>query len=114
VPWRIRRQIREITGGVNPQLVRETLDLGWLAERDRCELHSPTVGRTHLDVDGHAPEAYAPDEVCVGGREVYLHTPNGMGKSRLVPAVMKQLGLAGTTRNWRSTQKLAALAADLG
>jgi uncharacterized protein (DUF1697 family) len=61
-----------------------------------------------------APEAYAPDEVCVVGREAYLHTPNGMGKSRLVPAVMKKLGLAGTTRNWRSTQKLAALAADLG
>ena len=61
-----------------------------------------------------APEAYAPDEVRVVGREAYLHTPNGMGKSTLVPAVMKKLGLAGTTRNWRSTGKLADLAADLG
>jgi len=58
-----------------------------------------------------APEVYAPDEVQVIGREAYLHTPNGMGKTKLVPAVAKKLGLAGTTRNWRSTLKLAELAA---
>jgi uncharacterized protein (DUF1697 family) len=60
------------------------------------------------------PSVYAPDEVNVIGQEAYLHTPNGMGKSKLVPAVMKKLGLAGTTRNWRSTRKLAGIAADLG
>ena len=53
---------------------------------------------------------YAPDEVAIIGREAYLHTPNGMGRTKLVPAVMKRLGLAGTTRNWRSTSKLADLA----
>jgi uncharacterized protein (DUF1697 family) len=61
-----------------------------------------------------APDVYAPDEVQVVGRETYLHTPNGMGKANLTPAVMKKLGLAGTTRNWRSTQKLTDLAAGLG
>ena len=61
-----------------------------------------------------APDVYAPDEVQVIGREAYLHTPNGMGKANLTPALMKKLGLAGTTRNWRSTQKLAALATALG
>jgi uncharacterized protein (DUF1697 family) len=59
------------------------------------------------------PAEYAPDEVRVVGREAYLHTPNGMGKTRLVPAVAKKLGLAGTTRNWRSTTKLADLAAAM-
>ncbi len=58
-----------------------------------------------------APEVYAPDEVQVIGREAYLHTPNGMGRTKLVPAVARKLGLAGTTRNWRSTLKLAELAA---
>jgi uncharacterized protein (DUF1697 family) len=33
-----------------------------------------------------------------------------MGKTPLVPAVPKKLGRAGTTRNWRSTLKLAELA----
>ena len=56
------------------------------------------------------PEIYAPDEVQVIGHEAFLHTPNGMGKTKLVPAVAKKLGLAGTTRNWRSTLKLAELA----
>ena len=56
------------------------------------------------------PTEYAPDEVQVVGHEAYLHTPNGMGKSRLAPAVMKKLGLVGTTRNWRSVTKLAELA----
>ena len=57
MPWRIGRQIREITGGFDPQLASETPDLSRLAERDRCELHSPIVRRVHLDVDEHAPEA---------------------------------------------------------
>ena len=60
------------------------------------------------------PEAYTPDEVAVVGREAYLHTPNGMGRTTLVPAVMKKLGLAGTVRNWRSTMKLTELAAEMG
>jgi uncharacterized protein (DUF1697 family) len=57
------------------------------------------------------PDVYAPDEVRVVGHEAYLFTPNGMGKSTLVPAVTRKLGLLGTTRNWRSTLKLAELAA---
>jgi uncharacterized protein (DUF1697 family) len=60
------------------------------------------------------PADYAPDEVVVIGREAYLHTPNGMGKTKLVPPIAKKLGLVGTTRNWRSTTKLAELAAGMG
>ena len=56
------------------------------------------------------PEDYAPDEVELVGNEAYLYTPNGMGKTTLLPKVTKRLGLSGTTRNWRSTNKLADLA----
>jgi uncharacterized protein (DUF1697 family) len=56
------------------------------------------------------PDEYAPDELVLVGREVFLHTPNGMGRTKLVPAVTKRLGVFGTTRNWRSTLKLAELA----
>ncbi len=65
-------------------------------------------------LDALDPAEYAPDEVQVVGHEAYLHTPNGMGRTTLVPAVMNKLGLAGTARNWRSTTKLADLAAELG
>jgi uncharacterized protein (DUF1697 family) len=83
--------------------------------------HDPTKVSVTFLFDGATPTlsaldpaAYAPDEVVVIGREAYLHTPNGMGRTKLVPAVARKLGLAGTTRNWRSTTKLAALAAAIG
>ncbi len=52
------------------------------------------------------------EEVAVKGTEAYLHLPNGYGRAKLGNAfVEKQLGVAGTTRNWRTTAKLLELAA---
>ena len=54
---------------------------------------------------------FLPDEVRVVGREVYLHCPNGYGRSKLSNAYFeKELGVAATTRNWRTVTKLAELA----
>ena len=51
------------------------------------------------------------DEFKVAGREVYLHCPNGYGPSKLSNAYFeKHLGVAATTRNWRTVTKLAELA----
>jgi uncharacterized protein (DUF1697 family) len=51
-----------------------------------------------------------PDEFRVVGREVYLHCPNGYGRSKLTNAYFEQgLGLAATTRSWKSVTKLAEL-----
>jgi uncharacterized protein (DUF1697 family) len=51
------------------------------------------------------------DEIEVVGEQAYLHCPNGYGRSKLGNAfVEKQLGVAGTTRNWRTTAKLLELA----
>jgi uncharacterized protein (DUF1697 family) len=53
----------------------------------------------------------APDEFRVVGREVYLHYPNGSGRSKITNAWFeKELGVAGTARNWRTVTKLAELA----
>ena len=57
------------------------------------------------------PEAFEPDEFQINGREVFLHTPMGYGRSKLSNAYFeKQLGVAGTTRNWNTVTKLAELA----
>jgi len=40
----------------------------------------------------------------------YLHTPEGMGRSKLARSVEKLLGVAVTARNWRTVLKLRALA----
>ena len=55
--------------------------------------------------------AFAPDTFEVAGREVYLNMPNGYGRSKLSNAYFeKQLGVAATTRNWKTVTALAELA----
>lgn len=49
------------------------------------------------------PERFAPDEALVDGREVYVHFPNGMGRSKLTV----NLGPTVTARNWRTVQAIA-------
>jgi uncharacterized protein (DUF1697 family) len=61
-------------------------------------------------VRGLDPKRSPPDEFRVVGREVYLHCPNGYGRSKLSNAYFeKQLGVAATTRNWNTVTKLAEL-----
>ena len=51
------------------------------------------------------------EEVAVEGTEAYLHLPDGYGRAKLGNSfIEKQLGVAGTTRNWRTTAKLLELA----
>ena len=56
-------------------------------------------------------DAYPPDEFEVVGREVYLRCPDGYGRSKLVNSFWeKKLGVAATTRNWRTVEKLLGMA----
>ena len=72
--------------------------------------------KLHVTFLAEAPKAsltraLEPDEFQIKGREVYLHTPKGYGRSKLSNAYFeKQLGVAGTTRNWNTVTKLAELA----
>ncbi len=66
-------------------------------------------------VDAVDPSVYAPDALELVGAHAYLHTPNGMGRSKLAnDAMLRKLGLTGTTRNWRTCTTLAEMAASLG
>jgi uncharacterized protein (DUF1697 family)/ankyrin repeat protein len=54
------------------------------------------------------------DAVHVTGRTLYLHTPDGFGRSELAETVMKvvnspKAGFTGTARNWATVTKLLAL-----
>ena len=52
----------------------------------------------------------APEELVVCGREIYLHCPNGYGRTKLSNQfIERKLKVTATTRNWRSVQKLCAL-----
>ncbi len=50
-------------------------------------------------------------ELALIGREVYVHVPDGYGRSKLGNTfVEKKLGVVATTRNWKSVLKLRTLA----
>jgi uncharacterized protein (DUF1697 family) len=55
------------------------------------------------------------DAIAVVGRDVYLHAPNGYGRSKLSNVNLeRRLGVAGTTRNWNSVTRLAEMAGRPG
>ncbi len=55
------------------------------------------------------------DEFAVLGREIYLHCPNGVARSKLTNSYFdSRLSTTSTSRNWRTVGKLLELAADVG
>ncbi|MER5769136.1 DUF1697 domain-containing protein [Streptomyces sp. NPDC001985] len=60
-----------------------------------------------LDAASFAPEAFRP-----GDRALYLHTPGGLGRSRLAEALARPdllRGIIATTRNWNTVTRLVEL-----
>jgi uncharacterized protein (DUF1697 family) len=56
------------------------------------------------------PEHGKPDQFRVVGRQIYLHCPKGYGRSKLTNAYFeRELGVAATTRNWKTVTKLGEL-----
>jgi uncharacterized protein (DUF1697 family) len=52
------------------------------------------------------------EAVKSAGREVFLHYPDGAGRSKLTGAVVERhLGARGTSRNWNTVTKLAEMTA---
>jgi len=51
-------------------------------------------------------------QFTLAGRDVYLHTPQGYGRTKINNAFLeKQLGVSATTRGWKTVATLADLAA---
>jgi uncharacterized protein (DUF1697 family) len=57
------------------------------------------------------PDRSPPDEFAVRGAEIYLHFPNGYGRTKLGADYFERvLGVRATARNWRTVTKLLELA----
>jgi uncharacterized protein (DUF1697 family) len=55
----------------------------------------------------------APEQLAVSGREIYSWHPDGVGRSELAKRLSERiLGTTATARNWKTIEKLLALAAD--
>jgi uncharacterized protein (DUF1697 family) len=99
------------TKGQLAQVVRENPFVG------------PGIAPTELHVTflAHAPDPehvaqlaerrFDPDRFAVAGQDVYLHCPNGYGRSKLSNAFFeRRLAVPATTRNWKTVTTLATLA----
>src|SRR6202035_2090227 len=57
-----------------------------------------------------APDAFLPDEYRVVGKEDFVHCPHGYGTTKLNNAYFERsLGVAATTRTWRTVTTLASM-----
>jgi len=103
-------------------LVRSRDELAAVIEHNPC---LPAANPAHLHVTflGEMPApaalealtvpAGASEEYRIVGREVYLHFPEGYGRTKLSNALWeRKLRLAATTRNWNTIVTLHRLAGD--
>jgi uncharacterized protein (DUF1697 family) len=82
------------TEGVEPKF----LHVGFLATKAK----SPNMERMHrLAANG--------EEYRLVNNTFYLYAPNGIGRSKLASEVEKCLGVAVTSRNWRTVLKIVEL-----
>lgn len=110
--------IEEATGWAVPVLVRTATELAGIVRDNPFPGVEPTkllvgflrAAPTSDQLTAFDPDGYAPERYVVVGREVYLHLPDGAGRSRLLPA-LPLLRPPATARNWRTVLKLLELTA---
>jgi uncharacterized protein (DUF1697 family) len=117
---RIERRIRKDFGLDVAVLLRTPTELAKVvksnpfvrAGADPAKLHVVFMDSvpTRKAVAGLDPERSARDEFELRGREIYLHLPNGFGRSKLtIDYFERRLGVRATARNWKTVNKLIAL-----
>ncbi len=110
----LERRLRKAFGFEIPVVLRTTTALRRVAADNPFPKADPakllvafaneTVSAPAIDLARFRPEA-----LVLHGREVYLHLPNGVGRSKLFAAL--QAPLAGaTSRNLRTVEKLVEMA----
>ena len=119
VAARLRDAIEAETGLTPDLMVRTHAELAAVVAGNPFVNRGEDAALTHVQfVDGPAPEtlgvddldSFAPEEVALVGREIYLFLPEGMSQSKLPVALAKVKTRSVTQRNWRTTTKLLAMA----
>lgn len=106
-----------------PVVVRSRDELAAIAERHPFAAVEGDEAKLHVMFLADAPDAdavanldaeqFAPDTFAIEGREMFIHYPNGAGRSKLtIDRVERALGTTATARNWRTVSKLFDMAND--
>jgi uncharacterized protein (DUF1697 family) len=116
----IEERIDEAFGLGTTVLLRTPAELAAIADSNPYLGREADLSKLHVVFLSRPPKADAaakldparspPDEFAVRGREIYLHLPNGAGRSRLTMDYFeKRLGVRATARNWKTVTKLLEL-----
>jgi uncharacterized protein (DUF1697 family) len=100
------------------ELARAVADNPYPDEPDLKRVHAfflmddagPAARKHVAELQQRCAAKGARDEATIVGRVLYLHTPDGFGRSELAAALSKPRGPAeGTARNWATVTKLASM-----
>jgi uncharacterized protein (DUF1697 family) len=64
----------------------------------------------NLDIDAMNSIKAENERFTLTDDALYLHAPDGIGRSRLAAKIDRHLGVSSTSRNWRTVRKLLDLA----
>jgi len=99
---RTARQLRDAISNnpfIKAGIAEDNLHVMFLADR-------PHPAKT----TGLDPDRSPPDRFTLSGRDIYLHLPNGAGRSKLTNAWFDSaLSTVSTGRNWRTVTKLLSM-----
>jgi uncharacterized protein (DUF1697 family) len=96
----------------SPAELRRVIERNPFPDAERSKLHVGFMARkpaaaTVAALDG---DAFAPERFAIVGTDLYLHLPNGMGRTKLPDYVLRRVKVPTTIRNWNTVSKLAELA----
>jgi uncharacterized protein (DUF1697 family) len=117
----IEEQLKADFGSTPAVLLRTAAELARVVATSPYPAQGADSSRHHVTFLAEAPDTqrladFEPpksgrDELTVIGQEVYVHTPDGYGNSKLGGAMLeRRLGVVSTTRNWNTVTKLHELA----
>ena len=121
LPDSLESEIAKAFGVQSKVLIRTERELTALEhpfledEREPARLHvvflrdAPTKAAVGKLDDDRSP----PDRFTTNGREIFVHYPDGSGRSKLTVEYFERvLGTVGTARNWKTVLRLRELAAS--
>jgi len=117
LPALVAKKIEERFGFSVPVLLRSREELAQVARDNPFLKSGPPQPTLHVYFLADVPTADAvrsldpnrstPDRFHVSGGEIYLHMPNGMGRTKLTCAYFdSKLSTIATARNWNTVLKL--------
>lgn len=120
---RIEHDLEALLGKPIPVVIRTESEMSAIAKKNPYLASCADTTRLHVAFLAGVPAAagiakldprrFAPDAFTLRGRELYLHFPGGVGKSKLTNAVLdRELATTSTIRNWRTVLTLCERARD--